>query len=253
MGNYADKMDKLMVGGDVLRMESHVDDAVLGAIDCVRCGACCKAFTLPVSPEELRLNYEAAQRGDRSYDVRGPDGFVRRRGVDAMQAVWYPQLTSLSWEEVEKLGVMVEDRSGFSEGLFENSFWYSCGHLESRRLLPGESGYVKGGENLLYGCGIHENRPNTCVGFKPEFMGGYLGSAENVTYRDCSYRTEKWVQKFDVVSEDKTLSPGLSSAGVLDSLVEEVSGIWSDSGFVGEAEEEPKKPKKNWREVIVVD
>lgn len=106
-----------------------------------RCtGHCCKAFTLPISAEELQSDFEKYQAW-----VQNPEGETKPRwrdiGIIADMAIYL----GMGWHD-SKTGEYVPDselnRKRFGH---EPIRVYTCRHLQSN------------GD-----CGIYENRPSMC-------------------------------------------------------------------------------------------
>lgn len=163
--------DKLLYLSDTKEAIKMCPDKEFGCkyIECNRCGDCCRNFTLPWSPKRMESNMLAAQRGEDKYDYND-DGVVRSDGVNAMMAVWYNHLVSVSIPDEIKAKFAFDNDNKY--GLW----WYRCLHLS--------------GSKASYRCDIHDNRPYVCAKYKPHFQGGYLGSRDTVLYKNCSYYKE---------------------------------------------------------------
>lgn len=157
----------VMMGGEPEKKETP----------CNRCGDCCKAFTLGMSPAQMKANFDAVSRGDEKYWYVTSDGRVQSKEVNGMLALWYPALTPISpAEALRNLGNENPKLAASAQG----QHWYSCRNLESTTKEDG---------TMLYACGIFERRPSVCALFKPVQDGGYLTRVGMIdAYVNCSYR-----------------------------------------------------------------
>jgi Fe-S-cluster containining protein len=137
-------------------------------IECNRCGECCKKFTLPWSPEKLEANRLAAQRGDSQFQYQDENSIVQSDQINPMLAIWSSYLVSVA--PPEPVGAQ---RGASAFGLY----WYSCYHLEKDK------------KGKLF-CAIHDHRPYVCSKFMPDFQGGYIHTAEQIIYPECSYKQD---------------------------------------------------------------
>lgn len=168
-------------------------------VQCNRCGHCCQGFILPISPVNLKLNYQAAMRGDSTvWLIHENSGQLYKNRVNAMLATWYPALTSFAWDSSTRKSLFPDE--SFHPIMLEHGpsqHWYSCSHLQVE--FPTN-------EPPIYSCGIFEIRPYPCNGFKPHQQkaplkeepngnllresnrDGYLFSRNEIQhYSKCSY------------------------------------------------------------------
>jgi Fe-S-cluster containining protein len=166
-----------------------------------RCtGQCCKAFSLPYSPEELKQQYEAWKLGSRATDglrMRGvASSFDRHDSLSIITGGSDPEIY-LIYPMLEYLGQMKENPLPLINPMPKNlsSDWpgmhmYSCKHFDDEEKV----------------CTIYDNRPSMCRRYGTE--------KQPCEFKKCTWQGHQESKRVE-------LSPAKSSKGVRAALLKD--------------------------------